>query len=1063
MSTDNSELTQLQAAIMALEGQRSVLGDDTIETLLGPLRERLAALTAQAQPDQQRKLTTVLFADVSGFTAMSEMMDAEVIAGVMNDLWALVDGAIISHGGRIDKHIGDAVMAMWGAEGIREDDPEQAVRAALAMQEALDTFCQSHNIPMAMRIGINTGPVLLGQVGTTGEYTALGDTVNLASRLESAAPVGQVLISHDTYRHIRGVFSVTAQAPLVIKGKTDPVQTYVVRQAKPRAFRLTTRGVEGIETQMIGRDREFGLLQLAFVNAVETAETQALHVIGDAGVGKSRLLYEFSNWLELRPEEIYYFKGRATPNTQNVPYSLFRNLFAYRFDILDSDSAAVAMEKFRAGTVEILPPEQADIVGHWLGFDFSASEAVTNLLGSLDFGTVARAHLVRYFRTLASAEPLVIFLEDIHWADDQSLELATHLITAIDQAHLLLLTLSRPSLFERHPSWGEGLSSLQRISLRPLTRRSSQALVDEILRRAQNVPDPLRDLVVDTAEGNPFYLEELIKMLIEQGVIERGGAEEQGSEVDALSSTPLLPGAPTPPPPSHAPEEVWQVRTDRLATLEIPHTLTGLLQARMDGLPPAEREALQRAAVVGRLFWDDAVAELSPVRRADLSAALESIRSRELIFRHERSAFARTQEYVFKHALLRDVVYETVLIKYRAEFHRRVARWLEVNAGERIGEYLGLIAEHFAQAGEYDRAAEYEYRAGEQALRTSAFHAARTAFERGLALRERSGTPPAGSLPYHLKLGDVCVRLSDFQLAESELTHALSLARADNDIEAQAEALGILATVVRSVGRVDEVDALMEEALPLARQAGGLTLTRVLTGLASHEWQSGHLDAAEEHANEARSLAHQIGHISQEIEATISLGVIAGLRGDFDSSIRHFEDSIILSRQNGDRYREALSEANLGATKQYARDFAGAIIHYRASFELCRELGAVERMAIVAHNLADVYAAMDQLEEAHHFVRECLRLSRQVGAVPLQLAALVPLADIMVKEGSMGRALELIGLCRNHPSTPQQKQTGIEQALGTIHLDEAQIASGLAAGATLDLDTVVQAILDGKW
>ena len=1054
---------QLRAAITALEGQRSLLGDDVVDVVLGPIREKLAALEAQDQPAQQRKLATVLFADVSGFTALTETMDAEVVAGIMNDLWALVDEAIVDHGGRIDKHIGDAVMALWGAEGIREDDPEQAVRAALAMQEALDTFCQSHNIPMALRIGVNTGPVLLGQVGTTGEFTALGDTVNLASRLESAAPVGKVLISHDTYRHIRGIFSVTAQAPLPVKGKAEPVQTYVVRRAKPRAFRLTTRGVEGIETRMIGRDHEFGLLQRAFVNAVETAETQALHVIGDAGVGKSRLLYEFSNWLELRPEQIYYFKGRATPNTQNLPYSLFRNLFAYRFDILDSDSAAVAMEKFRTGTVDVLPPDQADIVGHWLGFDFSASEAVANLLGSLDFGTVARAHLVRYFRTLAAAEPVVIFLEDIHWADEPSLELAMHLITAIAQAHLLLLSLSRPNLFERHPSWGDGLLSLRRISLKPLTRRSSQALVDEILRQAQNVPDPLRDLVVNTAEGNPFYLEELIKMLIEQGVIERGAAEEQKDEVDPLPFDPLHPGTTAPPPPSHAPEEVWQVRTDRLAALEVPPTLTGLLQARMDGLPPAEREALQRAAVVGRLFWDDAVAELSPVRRAELSATLESIRNRELIFRHERSSFARTEEYAFKHALLRDVVYETVLIRYRAEFHRRVARWLEVTAGERIGEYLGLIAEHFAQAGEYERAAEYEYRAGEQALRTSAFRAARTAFERGLALRERSGAPAAGSLPYHLRLGDVCVRMSDFQAAERELTHALSLARANNNIEAQAEALGMMATVVRSVGRIDEADALMEEALPLARQAGGLTLVRVLSGSASHKWQGGHLDAAEEHANEARSLAHQIGHISLETEATISLGIIAGLRGDFDSSIRHFEDSITLARQNGDRYREALSESNLGTTKQYALDFTGAIVHYRASFELCRELGVVERMAIVAHNLADAYSALDQLDEAHHFVRECLSLARQVGALPLQLAALVPLADIMIKEGNVGRALELIGLCRTHPSTPQQKQIGINQVLAEIHLDEAQVASGLATGATLDLDTVVQEILDGNW
>ncbi len=222
-----------------------ILGDEMVDAALGPMREKLAALQAQAQPEKQRKLATVLFADVSGFTALSETLDAEVVAGVMNDLWLVIDRAITDHGGHIDKHIGDAVMALWGADGAREDDPEMAVRAALAMQAAVASFCQTHQIPLSLRIGVNTGPVLLGIMGTTGEVTAMGDAVNLASRLEHAAPVDGVLISHDTYRHVRGIFDVREQEPLTVKGKAERVQTYVVERAKPRAFRLHTRGVEG--------------------------------------------------------------------------------------------------------------------------------------------------------------------------------------------------------------------------------------------------------------------------------------------------------------------------------------------------------------------------------------------------------------------------------------------------------------------------------------------------------------------------------------------------------------------------------------------------------------------------------------------------------------------------------------------------------------------------------------------------------------------------------------------------------------------------------------------------
>jgi class 3 adenylate cyclase len=370
MPANGTEIDQLKAGIAALEAQRAILGDAVVEASVASLREKLAALEAQDQPEQQRKQATVLFADVSGFTALSETMDAEVVAGIMNDLWAAVDRAIIDHGGRIDKHIGDAVMALWGAEQAKEDDPERAVRGALAMQAAIEEFCATapgahgeegaHRgapLQLAMRIGVNTGPVLLGQVGSTAEFTAMGDAVNLASRLEHAAPTGGVLVSHDTYRHIRGVFDVITREPLTVKGKAEPVQTYLVQRAKPRAFRMATRGVEGIETRMVGRDRELGILKDAFADAIEGRETRVITVIGEAGVGKSRLLYEFDNWIELRPELVTFFKGRGTANTQNVPFSLFRDLFAFRFDILDSDSVATAFEKFKSSMAGYVEPD----------------------------------------------------------------------------------------------------------------------------------------------------------------------------------------------------------------------------------------------------------------------------------------------------------------------------------------------------------------------------------------------------------------------------------------------------------------------------------------------------------------------------------------------------------------------------------------------------------------------------------------------------------------------------------------------------------------------------------
>jgi ABC-type oligopeptide transport system substrate-binding subunit len=567
-------------------------------------------------------------------------------------------------------------------------------------------------VQLAIRAGLNTGPVLLGSMGTTGEMSTIGDAVNLASRMKEAAPSGGVLISHDTYRHVRGIFDVQEQEPIRVKGKSQPVQTYLVQQAKPRAFRVSTRGVAGVETRMVGRDAELLMLQDRFRDATEDGEVQVVTIVGDAGVGKSRLLYEFEKWIELLPEQVWRLEARATPETESRPYGLIRRMFAHRFEIRGSDSAAQVRNKFRTGMAAALNPDQADLVGQLIGLDFSASPAVQARLGSDSFGELAKAHLTEYLRAIAS-EPTVILLEDIHCADDSSLDLLDCLVAAVPDTQLLVICLARPPLFERRPSWGEGREIHTQINLKPLSRRASRILVGEILQKAEGVPQELRDLIVEGAEGNPFYVEELIKMLIEDGVILVGG-------------------------------DHWRVELQRLARVHVPPTLTGVLQARLDSLPPEEKVLLQRAAVVGRQFWDTAVAKLKATEEGELdqreiTALLETVRDRELVFRRERSAFSGAEEYIFQHALLRDVTYETVLLDVRHVYHGQVARWLEGAAGKRIEEYLGLIAGHYELAGEGEKAVEYLLRAGDQARLAYACQEASGYYHRALPLLEVQG------------------------------------------------------------------------------------------------------------------------------------------------------------------------------------------------------------------------------------------------------------------------------------------------------------------------------------
>jgi hypothetical protein len=326
----------------------------------------------------------------------------------------------------------------------------------------------------------STGPVLFGKVGTAGEASVTGDAVNVASRLEHAAPAGNVLISHDTFRHVRGIFDVVPRDPLTVKGKSGPLRTYVVERAKPRAFRMSSRGVEGVETRMVGRDSELGALQKAFADTVRDSTARLVTVVGEAGAGKSRLLYEFTNWLDLLADELYLFQGRSVPAMQAVPRGLLREVFAARFEIFDDDSTETVTTKLRHGLVP-LTEREADVVGHWLGFDLGRSEAVHDLAGSAEFDTIARGHLFGHLRWLVSDSPAVVLLEDVHWSDSDSLDSVDHFLQALRDVPVLVVCVTRPTLFEHYPGWGSTAPNSTSVRLLPLTHQNSRELVHEIL------------------------------------------------------------------------------------------------------------------------------------------------------------------------------------------------------------------------------------------------------------------------------------------------------------------------------------------------------------------------------------------------------------------------------------------------------------------------------------------------------------------------------------------------------------------------------------------------------
>ncbi len=596
----------LEAAVAAQERLRGIVDDEVIDVTIAALHERLLMSS-----EPKRRQATILFADIVGFTALSETLDAEVVTNLVDTLWHRLDAVIVQHGGYIDKHMGDAVMALWGADSTLENDPERAVSAALELQRVVASFAESTGHGVSMRIGVNTGPVVLATVGSTDEYTAMGDAVNMASRLEHAAPTGTVCISHDTYQHIRGVFDVQRLGRVALKGKSVPQEAYLVARVKPRPFRAATSSVEGIATSTIGRDDELALLRSVFEETATGQCSRLAVIVGEAGAGKTRLFFEFTDWLDLHEAEVFYFHGRSSPQRRGQPLGLVMDLLAGRAGVVDADSPDDVLDKLITELAGVLTREEVVVLATWLGFDVANVVAARGLIAGEGISLSAKAYLQRYIAVLAEQSPVVWMLEDVHWADDESLDVVLQLVGGLVESPFFVIAAARPDLAERRPDWGSSLSGFRQLDVQPLDAAATGALVDEILKRVRVVPPALRSLVVDRSEGNPFYVEELIKMLIDEGVIVLGSGDDTWT-IDEL-----------------------QLRADR-----VPTTLTGVLQARLDGLPIDDQRALQRGAVIGRVFWDTAVASLAGERagRPTLEASLR----RELVLRQIPAAFIDT-------------------------------------------------------------------------------------------------------------------------------------------------------------------------------------------------------------------------------------------------------------------------------------------------------------------------------------------------------------------------------------------------------------------------------------
>ena len=990
------EQQQLEAGIQALEAQRSLLGDAVVDMAVTPLKARLAALiapsTASVEPAQTLKQVSILFLDVVGSTNLSQQLDPEAISAVMDNALARGTAVVVAHRGKVLKYAGDNILAAFGVDEAREDDAERAVHCGLALLElgrslGAEVLARHGHPGFNIRVGIHTGGVLLGG-GVDAEGNIRGHAVNVAARMEQTAPAGALRISHDTYTQVRGLFEVDAQEPLAVKGVDAPVQSYLVKRAKPRQFRIRTRGIEGVATRMIGRDAELETLQAAYHRLFAQRTMAAVTVVAEAGIGKSRLLYEFQAWSEDRPESFSLFRGRATPATGMQAFGLLRDIIAWRFQIHDDDTVEAARQKMEDGIVPLflhddgpdLAEGHAHLLGHLIGIEWKQSRHIRGILEDpKQIRNRAFHAAAQLFRRGSASEdlPIVLQLEDLHWADGETLDFLNYLAEVNRDVPLLVLSFTRPTLFERRTDWSSTEGIHTRIDLAPLDKRASRDFANELLKKLPEIPAALRELLTSSAEGNPFYMEELLKMLIDQGAVETG--------------------------------EPWKVNAERLVVTQVPPTLTGVLQARLDGLPAPEKRALQQASVVGAVFWDQALAAVE----AEAAEQLLALVKRELALPRADAQLDGLREYAFRHQVLHQVTYDTVLKRHKREGHARVAQWLAGLADQgspRAGDFLGQAAEHFEQAGDDANAAEFHARAAEQAGQRLAHD--RVLLHVGRALTQL-GAPAHGN-----------------DLAQAALRWRLLLVRESTfDLQARRD---------EQAADLDALDAVAE-VLADDRRRAQVARRRSIRALRMADWA-----AMERAARHSMACATRACDDDQRLQALRMLAAAQLYQGDIDAGRALAQQGLAEARRLGLRGVEAHLLNSLAVACWMQDDLVGVLDLSRQALLIFREVGDRVSEAISLKNLGTGWLNLGDLAQARRELDAALQLVRANGDRVMEATALVTLSRLALWQGDETRALALARQALDIAVATQARDPEMEAGLC---LGDAELALGRSAAA----------------
>jgi class 3 adenylate cyclase/tetratricopeptide (TPR) repeat protein len=773
---------------------------------------------------EERKVVTALFCDLVGFTASSESADPEDVNVMLAAYSRMARSQIEGYGGVVEKFIGDAVVGVFGVPSAHEDDPERAVRAALRIVEAAEDLEAVGGQPLKLRVGINTGEALvrLGIAPGSGEGFLRGDAINTASRLQSVAPVMGVAVGEATYDATRVVFEYVELEAAALKGKAEPVRVFHARASRARFGTDLTRTHS---SPFVGREIDLAILKGVFEKAAASESVQLVSVVGEPGLGKSRIITELFGYVDDRPELVNWRQGRCLPYGEGITFWALGEILKAHAGILESDDPTTATAK-----LEVVLPEGEERA--WF------RQRLLPLLGIEASSQAEREELFtawrRWLERIAEDHPTVLVFEDLHWADDALLSFLEHLADRAEGVPLLIVGTARPELFDRHPDYAAGLRNTTAINLAPLSPEETARLVSALLDTSV-IPVELQQPILDRAGGNPLYAEEFVRLLKDKDLVVRKGAS-------------------------------WELREG--AEVPFPDSVRALIAARLDTLTPDAKSLLADAAVIGKVFWAGAVAAMGDRDPEAVIDGLRDLSRKELVRPSRRSSMQGEAEYVFWHILTRDVAYNQLPRAERATRHVAAATWIEAQAPDRVEDLADVLAYHYATAldlahaaGQADQAATLEHPArrfltlaGERALGLDT-SAALTNLERALALTPEDHPDRPDVLVSFAEAAMHAGRASD---ARDALQEAIAALDARGDVEAQAHAMNQLSVALHFLGDPRWADLPAEALALLEPLPPGPALVEALGEVARAQMLQGRPGAAIGYAERSLALADEL-------------------------------------------------------------------------------------------------------------------------------------------------------------------------------------------------------------